>query len=258
MTYANRKSAVALVFCLMLLTLIWTTAGSAAELRRTFLLEVGARYEVSVRIRTNLENAPTLASVYIHTDQGQYLRSTQLSRGIGGPGQWQEVSVVVTAPPNARQATVVFSVPEDVELEWDEVNIRRIELDLDTEELIRQGLVYTGLIVDARGLGLQRGMSPKVYSESGQLIYAGVTAPQKFIQEAGIASYGQELTPELLRRIQPGKDPIKGSPLIVKALKVTDSTETSVVISDYDAEAILNALNTYDFLAQYSVIFLVD
>ena len=92
MTYANRKSAVALVFCLMLLTLIWTTAGSAAELRRTFLLEVGARYEVSVRIRTNLENAPTLASVYIHTDQGQYLRSTQLSRGIGGPGQWQEVS----------------------------------------------------------------------------------------------------------------------------------------------------------------------
>ena len=114
------------------------------------------------------------------------------------------------------------------------------------------------MIVDARGLGLQRGMSPKIYSESGQLIYAGVTAPQAFIQEAGIASYGQELTPELLRRIQPGKDPVKVSPLVVKALEVTDTTETSVIISDADAESILDALNTYDFLAQYSVIFLID
>ncbi len=32
-----------------------------------------------------------------------------------------------------------------------EVNIRRVELDLADEELIRQGLVYTGLIVDGRG-----------------------------------------------------------------------------------------------------------
>jgi len=258
MTSTNKKSARALVLSLLLLAIIGTASASAAELRRTFLLEVGARYEVSVRIKTNLEDAPTLASVYIHTDRGEYLRSTQLSRGIGGPGEWQEISVVVTAPPNAQKATVVFSVPEGVELQWDELNIRRVERDLGTEELIRQGLVYTGLIVDARGLGLQRGMSPKIYSESGQLIYAGVTAPQAFIQEAGIASYGQELTPELLRRIQPGKDPVKVSPLVVKALEVTDTTETSVIISDADAESILDALNTYDFLAQYSVIFLID
>lgn len=258
MTSARKTLAHALLICILFMAVATAQPASAAELKRTFLLEVGARYEVSVRIRTDIENAPTLASVYIHTDRGEYLRSTQLSRSIAGPNQWQEISVVVTAPPNARQATVVFSVPDGVELEWDELNIRRVELDLDAEELIRQGLVYTGLIVDARGLGLQRGMSPKIYSESGQLIYAGVTAPQSFIQEAGIASYGQELTPDLLRRIQPGKEPVKVSPLVVKALEVTDSTETSVVISDADAEAILSALNTYDFLAQYSVIFLID
>ena len=40
-------------------------------------------------------------------------------------------------------------------MEWDDFNIRRVELDLEDEELIRQGLVYTGLIVDARGLNLQ-------------------------------------------------------------------------------------------------------
>ena len=105
-----------------------------------------------------------------------------------------------------------FSVPEDVELEWDEVNIRRIELDLDTEELIRQGLVYTGLIVDARGLGLQRGMSPKVYSESGQLIYAGVTAPQKFIQEAGLPLTARSLRRNCCGAFSRGKTPLRSHP----------------------------------------------
>lgn len=230
---------------------------NANEFTRTFLLEAGARYEVSVRIKTDLQDAPTLASVYIHNEHGQYLRSTQLSGSLAGPSQWQQISTIVTAPPGALQATVVFTPSEGVEMEWDEFNIRRVELDLDDDELISQGLVYTGLIVDARGLGLQRGMSPKIYSESGQLIYAGVAVSYSFLQEAGIASYGQELNPDLLRRIQP-ESSIKVSPLVVHGLDVLGTTETNVVISDDDAQSILDALDTYDFLAHYSVVFLVD
>ncbi|HHT89598.1 MAG: hypothetical protein QM451_12605 [Bacillota bacterium] len=247
------------IFTLSLLLFLFlaTSLGQASEFRRTFLLEAGARYEVSVRIRTNLQDAPTLASVYIHTEHGEYLRSTQLSRSLAGPNQWQHISTIVTAPPGALRATVVFTASEGVEMEWDEFNIRRVELDLADEELIRQGLVYTGLIVDARGLNLQRGMSPKVFSESGQLVYAGVAVSYGFLQEAGIASYGQELSPELLRRIQPD-DTVKVSPLVVKALELSGTTESSVIISDADAQAILDALDTYDFLAHYSVVFLID
>ena len=245
------------VLSLALFVCIAAGTGHASEFRRTFLLEAGARYEVSVRIRTDLQDAPTLASVYIHNEHGQYLRSTQLSRSLAGPSQWQHVSTIVTAPQGALQATVVFTASEGVEMEWDEFNIRRVELDLADEELIRQGLVYTGLIVDARGLNLQRGMSPKIYSESGQLIYAGVAVSYGFLQEAGIASYGQELNPDLLRRIQPD-DTVKVSPLVVHALNVEGTTESSVTISDVDAQAILDALNTYDFLAHYSVVFLID
>ena len=241
-------------------SLSWLAAASgahAAEFSRTFLLEAGARYEVSVRIKTALQDAPTLAAVYIQNEHGQYLRSTQLSRSLAGPNEWQHISTIVTAPPGATHATVVFSAPEGVEMEWDEFNIRRVQLDLADEVLIEQGLVYTGLIVDARGLGLQRGMSPRIYSESGQLVYAGVAVAYEFLQEAGIASYGQDLTPELLKRIQP-KGTVKVSPLVVRALEVTGSPETNVVISDDDAQAILDALDVYDFLAQYSVVFLVD
>ncbi len=247
----------ALILFIMFLVFATTMTGQASEFSRTFLLEAGARYEVSVRIKTDLQDAPTLASVYIHNEHGQYLRSTQLSRSLAGPNQWQHISTIVTAPPGARHATVVFTASEGVEMEWDEFNIRRVELDLADEELIRQGLVYTGLIIDARGLNLQRGMSPKIYSQSGQLIYAGVAVSYGFLQEAGIASYGQELTPDLLRRIQPD-DTVKVSPLVVNALEVMGSTESSVIISDVDAQAILDALDTYDFLAHYSVVFLID
>lgn len=244
-----------LTVLLMLLTL--SAHGTANEFRRTFLLEAGARYEVSVRIKTDLQDAPTLSSVYIHNEHGEYLRSTQLSRSLAGPSHWQQVSTIVTAPLGAQRATVVFTAPQGVEMEWDEFNIRRVELDLADEELIQQGLVYTGLIVDARGLNLQRGMSPQVYSESGQLVYAGVAVAFNYLQNEGIASYGKDLTPDLLRRIQPNGT-VKVSPLVVKALKVIGSTETSVIISDDDAQAILDALNVYDFLAHYSVVFLID
>jgi hypothetical protein len=254
----SRRQTLLITAILVLLLVNVSQESSAAEFRRTFLLETGARYEVSVRIRTDLHDAPTLASVYIHNEHGEYLRSTQLSRSLAGPNQWQHISVVVTAPHGAERATVVFSAPQGVEMEWDDLNIRRVELDMDNEELIRQGLVYTGLIIDARGLDLQRGMSPRVYSQSGQLIYAGVAVAYEFLQEAGIASYGQELTPELLRRIQPSGKSVTVSPLVVRALDVTGSTDTSVIISDDDAQAILDALDIYDFLAHYSVIFLID
>ena len=66
------------VLSIALLVCIAAGTGYASEFRRTFLLEAGARYEVSVRIKTDLQDAPTLASVYIHNEHGQYLRSTQV------------------------------------------------------------------------------------------------------------------------------------------------------------------------------------
>ena len=49
--------------------------------------------------------------------------------------------------PNAQKATVVFSIPEGGNGVGCDVNIRRVErLDMESDELIRQGLVCTNLI----------------------------------------------------------------------------------------------------------------
>ena len=60
MTY-RRTRFQTLVFCLALFVLLLSFSASAAEFRRTFLLEVGARYEVSVRIElTSKTHQPLL------------------------------------------------------------------------------------------------------------------------------------------------------------------------------------------------------
>lgn len=230
--------------------------GSAEEFRKTFLIEMGGSYEVSVSVKTRHQNEPTQASLYLHNDHGEYLRSKQLTVGLGKPNEWQDVSVVFTTPPGAERATVVFIPPVGAEIQWKNPNIRRVESA--KPGIISQGLIYTGLVIDARGLEIKRGISPRVFSQSGQLVYAGVTATPEYLQEVGVVAYGQELTQDLLSRIQPAGSAITVSPLLIPALEVTGSTETSVIISDDDTAKILDALNTYDFLAHYAVIFLID
>ncbi len=232
---------------------------NAGYFEKTFLLEANASYEVTVYVKTDLEDKPALASVYMHTDHGEYLRSTRLSRGVPNrENGWHEISVVVSAVDDAQRATVKISTEDNVPMEWDDFHIRRIEMSEAIETDLEPDKVYTGLIIDAKGLDLRRGMSPRIFSESGQLIYAGVVAQADYIQEKGIASYGYELSPRLVERLQSKGQDTEPQPLVVQAEEVTGETKNSVVISDDDAEKILESLDHHDYLARYSVVFLID
>ena len=108
--------------------------------------------------------------------------------------------------------------------------------------------------MDARGLGVRRGISPRVYSESGQLIYGGVLASSEFVQDVGVVAYGTELDSELIKRIQVDPEYGYALPLTVKAVGTIEPARTAAVISRAD-RAHLQALSQYDFLARYAVIF---
>ena len=47
MTHTSNKRAQTFILCMLLIALVGALPASAQELRRTFLLEVGARYEVT-------------------------------------------------------------------------------------------------------------------------------------------------------------------------------------------------------------------
>ena len=115
---------------------------------------------------------------------------------------------------------------------WRDLKVERIYTSMESseqywsEKLATQGTFYTGLVVDARHLDVRRWMSPRIYSESGQLLYGGVLAGQDLVQDRGVVGYGTELTSELLGRITIDSEYPYVAPLVVQAVRVADAART--------------------------------
>lgn len=191
--------------------------------------------------------------------------STQLIyRGLADSG-WQYISMEFEAP--ASGAVYLRLGGEFSGSQWwDEVVLRRQEelperLRRDWEaRLARHSRVYTGLVVDARGLGLSRGMSPRILDTEGNLLYAGHGADFDWIIRRGIVSYMRDLS-EAMEHQRLAVHPAfpYRMPLLVRAVdKVNNGLNRDVVVRAYDAKLIRSYLERYDFLARYAVVFLID
>ncbi len=47
--------------------------------------------------------------------------------------------------------------------------------------------LYTGVVIDARGLGVMPSMSPKIYDNTGNEVYGTMTVDPDYVIEKGIA-----------------------------------------------------------------------
>ncbi len=254
----------ALLTLCVLVVIVWVypVSAEAALATRTFLLEANATYEVSYDLEGELGSDPARISLWTHGLGGDFLNASRLS-GAFGTRDNHVVKLLLKTPPNMTRASVMVDLDQmDVDL-YDFLQIVR-KSNLDTQiatgllQLVMYRQIYTGLVVDARGLEIQRGMSPRIWSESGQLIYGGVTAPYEMVQQQGVVSYGKEISPYLLQRVTiPGKLSYT-SPLTVQAMDVFGPANTELLISEEVAQQIFEALSIYDFLADYSVVILVD
>lgn len=109
---------------------------------------------------------------------------------------------------------------------------------------------YTGLVVNARGLGITPSMAPRILDEAGKEVYGAEIVSDKGLQQGGIASYAK--TDEKAAERSGGKA------LIVKALRVADKSKTDVVISNADADKLRDPNTNLSFLADGKVVILVD
>ncbi len=111
-----------------------------------------------------------------------------------------------------------------------------------------QPVTYTGVIVDCRGLGLQRVMSPVIQNETGEIIYGDKDLDFDKITEIGMAEYATEI--ESTSRA--------GShPLIVRAIKL-NNFNSNPVLSNADAQKILITNEISGYLKNLNVVFLTD
>jgi hypothetical protein len=114
------------------------------------------------------------------------------------------------------------------------------------------GQLYTGLIVDARGLGVRPAMAPKIMNEDGKEVYGSAWINRDYAVREGMVGYL--------------KDPVQAQtntrvmdkPLMVKALKVAGDARVDVVITNTDAAMLQSASENLSMLQKCRVIILVD
>ncbi len=114
------------------------------------------------------------------------------------------------------------------------------------------GQLYTGLIVDARGLGVRPAMAPKILNEDGKEVYGSAWINRDFAVREGMVGYLKDPASAL------ANPRVTDKPLMVKALKVSGDARVDTVISNADAAALQSAAQNLNMLQKCRVIILVD
>ncbi|HEX3018910.1 MAG TPA: hypothetical protein VHP36_01345 [Chitinispirillaceae bacterium] len=116
-----------------------------------------------------------------------------------------------------------------------------------------KGIIFTGLIVDCKGLNIKPALSPKILDESGQEVFGSAYVSREWAIKNGITGYAKEVSSatKLVDRI--GNNPGK-----IKALKASGDNKTDIVISNTDATDIRVASTNLRFLSECRVIFVID
>lgn len=239
--------------------------GAGQEFRFDLPLESGKSYAVNMALRTDLKNT-AITMTLCHVRNNNEVAELHTSRhGLGDDGSWHILRIPeVHTPTSPGRFELIITADTEGRYYWKDLKVERSytasadNQEYWSEKLATQGTFFTGLVVDARHLDVRRGMSPRIYSASGQLLYGGVLAGQDLVQDRGVVGYGSELTSELLQRIAIDSDYPYVAPLVVQAVGVADPAKTSVYISEDDTRRVLEAMVQYDFFARYAVIFLVN
>lgn len=108
----------------------------------------------------------------------------------------------------------------------------------------------SGLIVNARGLGLTPSMAPRIVDEAGKEVYGTEVVSDKGLKQGGIVGYAKS--------DDQAKDRVGDKPVVVKALRLADKSKTDVVIANGDADKLRDPNSNLSFLADGKVVILVD
>ncbi len=112
---------------------------------------------------------------------------------------------------------------------------------------------YTGVIIDARGLGLQPSMSPYIRDAYGNTLWGNLDIEPEVVIEYGLAGWARtqdELShPTLASRLG-------NNPLWLKAVGVQGAGRNEVILSQNDAERLIRENAQGGFLERLAVVFL--
>lgn len=119
-------------------------------------------------------------------------------------------------------------------------------------EKARKSVIFTGLVIDCKGLTLKPALSPRVLDEDGKEVYGSAYVSREWAIKHGVVGYSKEVAAAAkLDRI--GKNPGK-----IKGLKAFGDNSTDVTISNDDAASVRSAAENLKFLSECRVVFVID
>jgi hypothetical protein len=114
------------------------------------------------------------------------------------------------------------------------------------------GDVFTGMVVDARGLQARPAMAPKVLDENGKEVYGSMNVDKEFAVQQGMSGYARDLT------AAQSNPRVTNNPVSVKGIKTEGPGKSDIVISNADADKIRGAADNMTFLKKCRVMIVLD
>ncbi|MFA5905229.1 MAG: hypothetical protein WC836_14945 [Desulfobacula sp.] len=112
--------------------------------------------------------------------------------------------------------------------------------------------LYSGLIIDARGLGIEPVLDPVIVSEQGNEVYSSVFISREFAVQNGVCKYVCNLD-QALKDIRVGENP-----LVLKGLRKEGRKNATLIISMSDYLALEKITERHAFLNECKVIIVRD
>ena len=120
------------------------------------------------------------------------------------------------------------------------------------EKLDLKKLEYTGLIVDARKLGLRPALIPKILNQNGELVYSQQSLEQKELIRMGLVGYAKDV--DAAARNQR----VTADPYVIPGLNAAGEKKTDVVISNREAQVVLTTAPYTGYLKNGRVMIVYD
>ena len=112
--------------------------------------------------------------------------------------------------------------------------------------------VFTGLVVDARGIQARPAMSPRIIDEKGQEVYGSMNVEREYAVQQGMSGYARDLT------AAQSNSRVTNNPVSVKGLRTEGAGRSDIVIANAEAERIRAGGDNQSFLKKCRVMIVLD
>ncbi len=114
------------------------------------------------------------------------------------------------------------------------------------------GDVFTGMVIDARGIQARPAMSPKVVDENGREVYGSMMVDREFAVQQGMTGYARDLS------AAQANPRVTTNPITIKGVKTDGPGKANIVIANGDAQKIRSAADNLSFLKKARVMIVLD